>query len=126
MNCYQHNDSTAIGTCKACNKAVCLSCAIDTGNGLACSEQCKTEVLEINQVVEKSKNIYGIGKNAPKNLIPSGVLVYIFFTVIFLGWAVFEYVINSRTNTYFIVMGLAFMGMGIFAYRRAKQMSLNC
>ena len=126
MNCYQHSDASAIGICKACNKAVCPSCEIDTGNGLACSEQCKKEVIEINQIVDNSKNIYGIGDNASNNLIPSGVMAYLFFTVTFLGWSAFEYITQSRVNTFLIVMGIAFMAMGIFIYRRAKQMHLNC
>ena len=126
MNCYKHNESSAIGICKACNKAVCTSCAIDTGNGLACSEICETEVAEINKIIEISKNMYGVGRNAKKNLIPTSVMVHIFFTIIFLGWSLSDYILYSKINAYLIVMGVGFLLLGIITYRRTKQMSINC
>jgi len=61
MNCFKHNDNSANGICKACNKAVCTECIIDTGNGIACSEECEKEVLDINKILDQSKQIYSIG-----------------------------------------------------------------
>jgi hypothetical protein len=126
MNCFKHNDVHAIGICKACGKAICLECAIDTGNGIACSEICVKEVNEINQVVQKSKNIYGIGSENNKNLIPSGVLPYLFFAILFLGWSSYEYLAQARTNSFLLVMGCGFAIMSVVTYFRAKKMSINC
>jgi len=124
MNCFQHKENTAVGICKACNKAVCGACVIDTGNGLACSTHCETEVIHINQIVAKSKQIYNVGTN--QNTIPSGLLVYIFFTVLFLGWGAFEYIAKSRVNEFILIMGVGFGVMGIIMYRRLKKLNLNC
>ena len=124
MNCFIHNESSALGLCKACNKAVCGECLIDTGNGLACSSQCEKEVLEINQIVAKSKQIYNIGTTG--NSIPSGLLVYIFFAILFLGWSGFEYFTKARVNEFIIIMGLGFCVIGIIMYRRLKKLNLNC
>lgn len=124
MNCFKHNEISANGICKACNKAVCGQCIIDTGNGIACSEECEKEVLEINQIVDRSKKIYSIGSKP--DVVPSGILVYVFFSVLFLGWSGFEYVTKSRVSEFLIVMGLGFGLMGVIMYRRIKKLNLNC
>lgn len=124
MNCFTHTENSAIGICKACNKAVCRECFLDTGNGLACSPDCEKEVREINSILARSKQIYNI--NAQGNRIPSGILVYIFFTVLFLGWGAFEYLARSRLNEFTLIMGLGFGVMGVILYRRMKKLNLNC
>jgi hypothetical protein len=124
MKCFSHNENDAVGICKACNKAVCSQCAIDTGSGIACCSECEQEVLDINKIVSRSKQIYNIGTKG--NAVPSGILVYIFFTVLFLGWGAFEYFFKSRVNEFIIVMGIGFGVMGIIMYRRIKKMDLNC
>lgn len=124
MNCFQHNENTAVGICKACNKAVCGSCAIDSGSGLACCAECETEVMHMNQIVAKSKQIYNIGTN--QNTIPSGLLVYVFFSVIFLGWWLYEFIAKSRMNEFILIMGLGFGLLTIVMYRRLKKLNLNC
>ncbi len=49
----------ANGTCKHCYKGVCSSCGSDSGNGLCCSETCKSELLSLKDITEKSKMLYG-------------------------------------------------------------------
>ena len=40
MNCFKHNESHSVGVCRYCFKGVCLDCAIDFNDGVACSEYC--------------------------------------------------------------------------------------
>lgn len=124
MNCFKHKEAPANGICKACNKAVCGQCALDTGNGIACSEKCEKEVHDINMIVDRSKQIYSIGSKP--NAVPSGILVYVFFTVIFLGWSGFEYLSESKINEFLIIMGIGFGIMGVIMYRRIKKLNINC
>ncbi len=77
MQCYQHNENVSVGLCKACQKAVCSVCATDTGRGLACSEPCSREVGVLNEIIDRSKQIYGIGSRS--KLPPTGILFYLFF-----------------------------------------------
>jgi TRAP-type C4-dicarboxylate transport system permease small subunit len=58
--------------------------------------------------------------------VPSGLLVYIFFTTLFLGWGAFEYFARDRVNEFIIISGLGFGIMGIILYRRIKKANLNC
>ena len=43
-----------MGSCKACSKGLCLECAHDTKNGLACVETCIDEVKRLNRVTDLS------------------------------------------------------------------------
>ena len=36
MNCFNHLDVPAVGICKACQKGLCMECAVDLGHGIAC------------------------------------------------------------------------------------------
>lgn len=36
MNCYIHNEKTAVGTCTACGRPICSECAIETNGKLVC------------------------------------------------------------------------------------------
>ena len=54
MNCYRHPSRPAVGSCKACSKGLCLECAHDTKNGLACVETCIEEVKRQNRITDLS------------------------------------------------------------------------
>lgn len=124
MKCFNHQNQEAIGICKACQKAICPSCAIDTGRGLACSDACLEEVNVINEIVDKSKRIYGIGSK-PK-LLPTGILLYFFFGLMFSGFALYRFVERARLDYFTLAMGLGFLVFGIIAYYKNRKLNLNC
>ena len=39
MRCFNHPESDAVGTCKACHKGLCHLCVTDLGHGLACKDE---------------------------------------------------------------------------------------
>jgi hypothetical protein len=124
MHCYQHQESVAIGICKACQKAVCPMCSKDTGNGLACSLACEKEVSEVNQIMEKSKQIYSIGR---KSSLPStGILIYLFFGLVFLGVGLFPLAKGKDPEWFALVMGLGFLLFFVLAYVRTRKLNINC
>ncbi|MCC4238520.1 hypothetical protein LL266_18855 [Vibrio anguillarum] len=55
MLCFNHPKESASAMCKHCHKLICKSCVIDSGFGLVCSEECKAEVKEINEMLAKNK-----------------------------------------------------------------------
>ena len=124
MKCFQHNENESIGMCKSCQKAVCVSCCIDTGRGLACSKECENEVNDLNAIVDKSKRIYSIGSN-PK-LLPTGILMYFLFSVLFFSWGVYNSFRWERIDYFPIIMGLGFFVIGLIAYSKNKKLNLNC
>ena len=52
MNCYCHQDNTAVGVCKYCYKALCTDCAVDMESGLACTNHVE-KVKRIEELVEQ-------------------------------------------------------------------------
>lgn len=124
MQCYQHQDNASIGVCKACQKAVCSICAKDTGRGLACSDVCVTEVTAINEIIDRSKQIYGIGS---KSKLPStGILFYFFFALAFLGAGLFPLKYGKSPEWFLVLMGAGFLVFGTMGYIRTRKLRLNC
>ena len=40
MKCFNHLEREAVAICKACGKAVCQECGLETENGIACQQSC--------------------------------------------------------------------------------------
>ena len=123
MNCFTHIEETANGICKHCAKAICPKCAIDTKEGLACSEECVLEVKSYNLMMNKSKELYGIGKDGKKT--PLTVIVYVLFTVAFLGIATYKSYTYNNIDYMSFILGIIFFIVGIVAYLRNKKLGTN-
>ena len=124
MNCYQHQESDSIGTCKHCHKAVCMSCAVDTDYGLTCSDACVDEIKILREMMSKNAQIYGIGSKS--KVPPTGVLVYGLFGIIFTTWGVYNSVLRDRVDVITLILGIGFLIFGIYTYFRVRKLGLNC
>jgi hypothetical protein len=124
MQCFQHQDKAAVGLCKACHKAVCSSCARDTGRGLACSEICLAEVNATNEILDKSKQIYNIGNKS--KLPTTGILFYFFFALVCLGVGLYPLNYDKSPEWFLVLMGSGFLVFGTMAYIRTRKLRLNC
>lgn len=124
MKCFNHREADSVGMCKACQKAVCPSCLIDTGRGLACSDECATEVHELNAIVDKSKRIYSIGTKP--RLLPTGILMYFMFASLFFFWGVYNSFQWNKIDYFTLLMGIGFFVVAIIAYVKNKKLNLNC
>ena len=40
MECFYHEGASAVGSCRACLKGLCRSCAVELEGGLACPSRC--------------------------------------------------------------------------------------
>ena len=47
MNCFQHEDRTAVGVCRACGKALCKDCLVEVEGGIACRDTCEMQVASM-------------------------------------------------------------------------------
>lgn len=124
MYCYQHQETEAVGICKACQKAVCTRCAKDTGRGLACSDECVDEVSDLNQIIDRSKQIYSIGTKS--KLPATGILFYFFFAAAFSGFGLYPLTRERNIEWFPLIMGLGFFLFGVLGYIRAKKLQINC
>lgn len=124
MNCYRHKDIPAIGICKNCNKGVCHDCCEDVENGLACKDTCTRLVNEINEVISRNKQVYGIGSKS--RLPATGVLMYAFFAVIFGVWGISIWRTRGDVGIFPFGFAIAFAVIGIIAYIRNRKIGIRC
>lgn len=120
MHCYTHSSTSAVGICKTCFKALCPSCAIDVGNGLACRGDCEEKVRELNQMWDRSAKIYGIGRH--KSWVPStGVLIWGLMAAAMWTTAGVAYFSRGETDVGTIVIAIFFtaaLGLALYSARR--------
>lgn len=81
MNCYNHQNTPAVGICKHCNKGICPTCLTDLGDGIACTASCIEQVEMINALIERNKKtqstIIGSRNSTGLLYIAMGVLMLI-------------------------------------------------
>ena len=125
MNCFNDSTTPAVGSCKSCHKGLCQDCATDTGKGLACRDTCETDVLEIWEMNERGKKIYGIGKY--KTRMPSsGVLLWGGLSLVLWVLVGFSYIKNSEVDGALVVPAVLMTVIAGFAYYSARRTGLNC
>lgn len=126
MHCYGHQDHEAIGICKTCQKAVCATCAKDTGRGIACSDVCVKEISEVNQIIDRSKQIYSIGTGSNSKLPATGIMFNLFFAAVFGGFGLFPLTQNRNVEWFLLIMGIGFFLFGVMGYIRTRKLQINC
>lgn len=124
MECFAHQGSCAVGVCKACGKAVCRSCAIDVGVALACSQDCAKEAADVHEMNQRGKRIYGIGVDRKR--LPSGIVMWLLFGTIFAGFGAVSSYRSHEPDWFPLLFGLAFYFIAWLAYRRVKEIGLQC
>jgi len=99
MRCFRHSGSEAVAICKHCSKGVCGECVDDTGFGVACSPQCREEVLSIRAMLQRNKKSFSL---ASRSLARNGVLLALF------GVAFFVFSFTERRESFLFTFFLAF------------------
>lgn len=84
MNCFNHSDRVAVGICKSCGKGLCMDCAAQRTNGLACKDACEDRVDLLNRVIDNNALTLAAARYQTKSV---GVVATIMGIVV-LGFAV--------------------------------------
>lgn len=115
MKCYNHQ-ADAVGICKSCSKGICMDCAVDVGNGIACQNSCEQSVKIINEIVDKGSKV---------NIKPRAIFFRQAFLMGLLGgfFIVFGVVIQKSMANFTVPIGIIFliwMMFSIFNGRKIK------
>lgn len=97
MNCYYHLENAAIGICSACGKGICYSCLnTEYSEAVCCNNaKCKQRIIDIRQVIDTNIALQG---NIKENmLIPDKQKI-------------------NREESFNIIMGILFLGLGLTFY----------
>ncbi len=123
MECFTHNAAVAVGVCKTCGRAVCRSCAIDSGMFVTCSDACTREAIDLHEMNQRGKKIYGIG--VPKK-VPSGVIMWVLFGALFGGFGIYQSYRHDQMDWFLLLFGALSFVIAFIAYRRTKEVGLQC
>ena len=123
MECFAHSGTQAVGVCKSCGKAVCRACVIDLGTSIACCDRCAKEATDLHEMNQRGKKIYGIG--VPDKL-PSGVIMWLLFALLFGGFGIYQSYRNHEPEWFLLLFGALSLVIAFIAYRRAKDVGLQC
>lgn len=118
MECYYHEDRSACGICKSCQRGICRDCASEVSNGIACKASCETQAAELDAMITFSKNMeekssllinsVGIGTSELFNIVLGSL---------FFGFGLYE---DKEFIMYLGIAFLVFGALGIIRYFRAK------
>jgi hypothetical protein len=73
---------------------------------------------------QRAKKLYGIG--VAKKTIPLGVVMWVLFGLLFGGFGVFESLRSGQPEWFPLMFSVVSFVIAFMAYRRAKEVGLQC
>lgn len=64
MRCFYHPDVESIGTCKVCQKGLCLACAADLDHSIACKGKHEEQAQAIQALILRNARVQGTAGKA--------------------------------------------------------------
>lgn len=60
MECFYHEGSSAVGSCRSCLKGLCRACAAELEGGLACRGRCEAMVEAVVATIQQSARFQNV------------------------------------------------------------------
>lgn len=128
MHCFNHQTKEAIGLCRNCFKGLCQECCQKNEDHLACSENCAQKVNEVEEINERAKNIYGVGKFASKHRLSLSVMLFFCMGALFSFWGISDMIhykeYFSSYNIFLVSLGILFLLFSFLAWKRTNKIGL--
>jgi hypothetical protein len=111
MNCFEHPQKPAVGTCTNCGRGLCKECTTVVEGQLSCRGDCQNEVTRKRQLMAKSERaadertvVYGTSSKMYQQAFASAALFGLLFVIV---GAIFLF--NDDTIPGAILIGLGIM-----------------
>jgi hypothetical protein len=102
MNCYYHPNQPAVGICKHCQRGLCIACAADVDDSLACKDRHEEQVRNVNIITDRNLlQTKRIGSNYRRNAV-----FYFLSGVLFAGFGLYQYRFAGLQALFLIFIGL--------------------
>jgi hypothetical protein len=89
MNCFEHPQKSAVGTCSNCGRGLCKECTTLVEGKLSCRGSCQAEVARVRQLMadsERAKNertvVYGTSAKVYQQAFASTAFFGLLFVII--------------------------------------------
>lgn len=114
MNCFNHPNTVALGTCKACGKGLCHACVVDMGHGLSCMGEHEITVKCYHDMLDRNRLAIAA---APRNIVLAPAF-YAFLGFVFVAWGLSS---PRGVKDFTFILGCGFVAFGALAYRQARK-----
>lgn len=102
MNCYYHPNQPAVGLCKHCQRGLCLDCAADVDDSLACKDRHEEQVTGLNILVRRNLlQAHRIGSNYLRNAV-----FYFLSGGLFAGFGLYQLRFTGLQALFLLFIGL--------------------
>ncbi len=98
MKCYNHPEADAVALCRNCGKALCMNCAVDVSNRMACKDKCESKVKALTEILDRGKKT---SKNA---LYLSKANMYTIFSASFLGAGIISIIVSGQNEGFILLL----------------------
>ncbi len=115
MRCYYHAEIDAVALCKNCSRGLCRGCAADVTNGTACAKRCESEVLAINEVLQRNKTGYQKASGA----YARNAVLYLILGLIMIGIGA----MTMPSGVVMLALGGAMLLGSLFNYGTSRKMA---
>lgn len=114
MKCFYHKSADAIAICKNCGRGLCIECAVEVGNAIACKNRCETDVEAMNKIFQQSKRAFDNYRNAY-------TLSAIWIALVGIGFIISAFVLTPKLMAFLISMGSLFLFGALLFYFAGKR-----
>ena len=117
MNCYYHQERTAVGICKYCQRGLCSECAALVDDSLACKDRHEGQVHEMTLLLQKNiLQSKRVGSDYVRNTIFYGSVGILFtaFGVSQIKWLGLQAIV-------YLMIGLALLWAALANYLESRK-----
>ena len=117
MVCYYHADKPAVGLCKYCQRGLCVDCAAQAGDSLACRDLHEEQVRALEALTQKNiLQAKRLGSDYLRNAIFYGTLGFLFaaFGLSQLRWLGWQAVV-------YVMIGIALLWASLANYLESRK-----
>jgi len=118
MECFYHEGVTAVGSCRACLKGLCRSCASELPGGLACSDRCEPMVRAVVGVLQQSARYQSVSTGLLRSA--RGLWMGLTAVAFCVGLFVVIWGLSLPSFREIALLGIPFLALGFISARLAR------
>ena len=121
MECFYHEGRPAVGSCRACFKGLCRSCAAELEGGLACTGRCEAMVRAVLATLQQSTKFQAVSSGLLRSA--KGLWLGLCLVGLFVGGFVIVWGLRLPQFQEIALLGLPFLALSFIAGRLAVRVS---
>jgi hypothetical protein len=118
MECFYHEGASAVGSCRACLKGLCRSCAVELEGGLACPSRCEPMVRAVVASLVQAARYQGVSTGLLQSA--RGLWIGIAAVSLFVGLFVIVWALGLPEYREIAALGLPFLALAFISGRLAR------